>query len=74
VLDARWGATVVVASGAAVTVDEAVAFCRERLGGVARPRSVEFRSELPRTRIGEMHKRALREPFWAGQERRVAGV
>ena len=42
--------------------------------GVARPRSVEFRSALPRTSMGKVHKRALREPFWAGQERQVAGV
>ena len=41
---------------------------------VARPRSVEFRSALPRTSMGKVHKRALREPFWAGQERQVAGV
>ena len=76
--DARWGetvhATVVLRPRAAVTADELVAFCRERLGGVARPRSVEFRSALPRTSMGKVHKRALREPFWAGQERQVAGV
>ena len=76
--DAQWGetvhATVVLRPAAAVTADELVAFCRERLGGVARPRSVEFRSALPRTSMGKVHKRALREPFWAGQERQVAGV
>jgi acyl-CoA synthetase (AMP-forming)/AMP-acid ligase II len=72
--DGRWGATVVLHPRAAVTAGELVAFCHERLGGVARPRSVEFRSELPRTRIGKVHKRALREPFWARQDRRVAGV
>jgi len=76
--DAQWGetvhATVVLRPAAAVTADELVAFCRERLGGVARPRSVEFRSALPRTSMGKVHKRALREPFWAGQARQVAGV
>ena len=76
--DARWGetvhATVVLRPRAAVTADELVAFCRERLGGVARPRSVEFRSALPRTSMGKVHKRALREPFWAGHERQVAEV
>jgi acyl-coenzyme A synthetase/AMP-(fatty) acid ligase len=35
---------------------------------------VEFLSELPRTTVGKVHKRALRAPFWAGQERQVAGV
>ena len=76
--DARWGetvhATVVLRPGAVVAADELVAFCRERLGGVARPRSVEFRSALPRTSMGKVHKRALRAPFWVGQERQIAGV
>jgi len=76
--DARWGetvhATVVLRPGAAVAADDLIAFCRERLGGVARPRTVEFRSALPRTSVGKVAKRALREPFWAGHERRIAGV
>jgi acyl-CoA synthetase (AMP-forming)/AMP-acid ligase II len=76
--DARWGETVhaavVLRPGAVVAADDLIAYCRKRLGGVARPRSVEFRSALPRTSTGKVHKLALREPFWAGQERQVAGV
>jgi acyl-CoA synthetase (AMP-forming)/AMP-acid ligase II len=76
--DTRWGETVhaavVLRPGAVVAVDDLIAFCRERLGGVARPRSVEFRSALPRTSVGKVDKRALREPFWAGRERQIAGV
>ena len=55
--DARWGETVhaavVLRSGAAATEDELIAFCRARLGGVARPRSVAFLSALPRHHHGE---------------------
>jgi acyl-CoA synthetase (AMP-forming)/AMP-acid ligase II len=76
--DPRWGETVhaavVLRPGAVVAVDDLIAFCRERLGGVARPRSVEFRSALPRTSAGKVDKLALREPFWAGRERQIAGV
>jgi acyl-CoA synthetase (AMP-forming)/AMP-acid ligase II len=76
--DPRWGetvhATVVLRPGAVVAAEDLIAFCRERLGGVARPRSVEFRSALPRTSTGKIHKRALRAPFWVGQERQIAGV
>jgi long-chain acyl-CoA synthetase len=76
--DARWGetvhATVVLRPGAVVAADDLIAFCRERLGAVARPRSVQFRSALPRTSTGKVDKLALREPFWTGQERQVAGV
>ena len=56
------------------TAEDLTAFCRDRLGGVARPRSVEFLSALPRTSLGKVHKRALRAPFWSGRERQVAGV
>jgi acyl-CoA synthetase (AMP-forming)/AMP-acid ligase II len=76
--DPRWGetvhATVVVRPGAVVAADDLMAFCRERLGGVARPRSIDFRPALPQTTMGKVAKRALREPFWAGHERRIAGV
>ena len=75
--DARWGETVhaavVLRPGAAATADDLVAFCRDRLGGVARPRSVEFLSALPRTSVGKVHKRALRAPFWAGRDGRWRG-
>ena len=76
--DERWGeavhAAVVLRPGTTAAADELVAFCRARLGGVARPRSVEFLAELPRTTVGKVHKRALRAPFWAGRERQVSGV
>ena len=67
-------AAVVLRPGVAVDRRRPDAFCRDRLGGVARPRSVEFLSALPRTSMGKVHKRALRAPFWAGRERQVAGV
>jgi fatty-acyl-CoA synthase len=76
--DPRWGETVhaavVLASGAVVTAEELTAFCRERVGSVARPRSVQFLSALPRTTMGKVDKRALRAPFWAGRDRQVGGV
>jgi acyl-CoA synthetase (AMP-forming)/AMP-acid ligase II len=76
--DPRWGETVhaavVLRPGASASADELTSFCRDRLGGVARPRSVEFLPALPRTTVGKVHKRALRAPFWAGHERQVAGV
>jgi acyl-coenzyme A synthetase/AMP-(fatty) acid ligase len=39
-----------------------------------RPRSVDFVEALPRTPTGKVLKRVLREPYWSGQSRRVAGV
>jgi long-chain acyl-CoA synthetase len=76
--DERWGETVkaVVAllPGAGATEAEIIAFCRGKLGGFEIPRSVDFVDALPRTPTGKVLKRVLREPYWAGTERHVAGA
>jgi long-chain acyl-CoA synthetase len=51
--------------------DELIAFCRDRLAGFKCPRTVEFRSELPRTEAGKLVKRLIRDEFWAGAGRKV---
>lgn len=76
--DEQWGETVkaivVLREGAAATEEELIDFCRGKLGGFERPRSVDFVPALPRNPSGKVLKRELREPYWAGQKRRVAGV
>ena len=72
----QWGeavkAIVVLRDGADANADEIIDFCRGRLGGYKRPRSVDFAAELPRNPSGKVLKRELREPFWKGQQRRVS--
>jgi long-chain acyl-CoA synthetase len=48
-----------------------MAHAREHLAGYKVPRSVSFHDELPKTGSGKLLKRQLREPYWAGRERRV---
>ncbi|HEX8929484.1 MAG TPA: fatty acid--CoA ligase, partial [Actinomycetota bacterium] len=76
--DRRWGETVkaVVAprQGTEPTAEELLAFCRTRLGGFKLPRSVDFVEALPRNATGKVLKRQLRERYWAGHERGVAGA
>jgi acyl-CoA synthetase (AMP-forming)/AMP-acid ligase II len=76
--DEQWGETikavVVLRPGMTATEEEMMDFCRGKLGGFERPRSVDFIEALPRTPSGKVLKRVLREPYWAGQARRVAGV
>lgn len=43
-----------------------------RLAGYKVPRVIEFRDELPREDSGKIFKRLLREPYWAGRERRIS--
>ena len=45
----------------AVTEQTIIDYCREHLTGYKRPRSVEFRDELPKTNVGKILRRALRE-------------
>ena len=47
------------------------AACREQLAGYKCPRSFDFADELPRTGTGKVQKRKLREPYWAGRDRRI---
>jgi long-chain acyl-CoA synthetase len=44
-----------------VTVEEIVEHCRKNLVGYKVPKHVEFRTELPKTNVGKILRRALRE-------------
>lgn len=57
--------------GAGVTAEELVAHCRRLIAGYKIPR-FGIRSEpLPRSAPGKLLKHELRDPFWAGHDRRV---
>jgi acyl-CoA synthetase (AMP-forming)/AMP-acid ligase II len=58
-----------------VTEKELVELCATRLGNYKRPGRVVLRNEpLPKTPVGKIKRKELREPFWAGHARRVAGT
>lgn len=76
--DQRWGETpcavVCVKPGVPVTEKELAELCAERLGSYKRPGRIVVRDEpLPKTPVGKIKRKDLREPFWVGHERRVAG-
>lgn len=54
-------AWVVVRAGQTVTVDELRAYCRERLTGYKVPKTIEFRTELPKTMVGKVLRRELKQ-------------
>ena len=74
----KWGeavkAVVVLRDGASSTAEDILEFCRGRMGGFERPKSVDFVDSLPRNPSGKVLKRELREPYWKDQARRVAGA
>ncbi len=64
--DLEWGEevrAVIVRANASVTEADLIDFCRGRLAGFKRPRSVVFVAALPRNVMGKVLKRDLREEF-----------
>lgn len=76
--DERWGeaptAVCMVDGKTAVTENELIALCAERLGSYKKPRAVVLQTEpLPKSPVGKIRRKELREPYWAGRDRRVGG-
>jgi long-chain acyl-CoA synthetase len=72
----QWGeavhAIVVRKKGTAVTSEDIIVFCRERIAVYKCPRSVDIRDDmLPQSGAGKILKRELRAPFWEGKTRAV---
>ncbi|OBQ67754.1 long-chain fatty acid--CoA ligase [Mesorhizobium erdmanii] len=50
----------IVKKDPALTAEAITAFCRDNLTGYKRPKYIEFRTELPKTPVGKILRRALR--------------
>lgn len=57
----------VVAKDPSLTQDELMAYCRENLTGYKRPKHIEFRKDLPKSNVGKILRRELRQPVDQGQ-------
>jgi acyl-CoA synthetase (AMP-forming)/AMP-acid ligase II len=51
--------------------DALIEWARGHLAGYKLPRSISWTDEIPRNASRKILKKVLREPFWAGRERRV---
>ena len=54
---------VVVKRSPGLTEESLQAYCKENLTGYKRPRHIEFTQELPKTNVGKVLRRALRDRF-----------
>jgi acyl-CoA synthetase (AMP-forming)/AMP-acid ligase II len=65
--DVEWGqeprAVVVLKKGEGTTSEEIIEYCRSRLAGFKRPRSVVFVDALPRNPMGKVLRKKLREEY-----------
>ena len=67
-------AIVALADGVESTAEETqrlIAHCRGLLAGYKAPRTIDYVDEIPRSEAGKIQKRPLREPYWAGRDRRI---
>jgi acyl-CoA synthetase (AMP-forming)/AMP-acid ligase II len=73
--DDKWGeavkAVVELAPGQQATEAELLELCRQKLGSVLAPKSVDFIEILPRSAVGKVLKRELRERYWKGRATRI---
>jgi len=73
--DDIWGeavkAIVVLRQGEALGEEDVIAHCKQKLGGVKSPKSVEFWSEVPKTSAGKLDRKTIRQRYWKGAERQV---
>ena len=73
--DEVWGeavtAFVVAHAGAGEDEGALIAHAHAHLAGYKTPKSVRFVESIPLSAVGKPLRRVLREPFWAGKERRI---
>jgi len=73
--DPKWGEAVMAIVELKPGVDadgiDLPQFCRQHLGSMKTPKKIEFWPELPRSPVGKVLKKDIRERFWQGQPRRV---
>jgi long-chain acyl-CoA synthetase len=55
-----------------LTADAVIRHCREHMTGYKVPREVEFRTELPKTNVGKILRRELRDEAKKGASRKAA--
>jgi acyl-CoA synthetase (AMP-forming)/AMP-acid ligase II len=72
--DDRWGETVhaVVVAGPGLDAAGLIDWAHQRLAGFKCPTGVSVVAQLPRNATGKVLRSALREPFWAGRDRRIS--
>ncbi|HKT95528.1 MAG TPA: AMP-binding protein [Paraburkholderia sp.] len=73
--DATWGesvkAVIALKAGAQAQPEDIIAHCRTLIADYKTPKSIEFVRELPKNPNGKLARKLVREPYWAGVDRRV---
>jgi acyl-CoA synthetase (AMP-forming)/AMP-acid ligase II len=71
----KWGEAVTgvieLKAGSTLGAEELIEFCKQQLGSIKTPKAIEFWPELPRTAVGKVDKKLIRQSFWQGMERAI---
>lgn len=73
--DEIWGesvkAVVELNPGSTATAEELIELCKIKLGKLYAPRTVDFIDSLPRSPVGKVLKKDLRQTYWEATKRKV---
>lgn len=73
--DDKWGEVVTgfVVLRAEMEVDETalIEFVRERIAAYKAPKGIRYIADIPKSAVGKPLRRAIRDPFWEGRDRRI---
>ncbi len=73
--DDTWGevikAVVELKPDRTVAAEDLIRLCKGRIGSVKAPKSVDFVGDLPRSPVGKVARRDVRDRYWKGQEKKV---
>jgi acyl-CoA synthetase (AMP-forming)/AMP-acid ligase II len=73
--DEKWGeavkAVLELKPGFSVDPEEVIQLCKQQLGSVKAPKSVDIWPSLPRTPVGKVSKKDIRNTFWKSEQRRI---
>jgi long-chain acyl-CoA synthetase len=57
--------------GQKATAEELIHHCRKTLAGFKCPKGVEFRDSFPKTGLGKINKKKIRDPYWEKLNRKI---
>jgi acyl-CoA synthetase (AMP-forming)/AMP-acid ligase II len=73
--DEKWGeavkAVVELNAGQRASAEEIIGLCKEKLGSVKAPKTVDFVDALPRSPVGKVLKKDLRARYWQKTTRKI---
>ncbi len=74
--DAKWGeivqAVVTLKPGQKATEQDIIEHCKARLAGYKCPKAVAFWETIPKTIVGKIEKKKIKESFWQGRARKIS--